>query len=81
MGNDNNKIDYSEHYSEFDVLGAGKIRISNDNKWQCSEMGFSFGVEWGQHGFAGGVISNEEAIKLAKHIFRVNNLNTLLDEQ
>jgi lysozyme family protein len=26
MGNDNNKIDYSEHYSEFDVLGAGKIK-------------------------------------------------------
>jgi hypothetical protein len=70
-----------ELYNEYEVVGAGKLRISKENTAQCGgKVGFSFGVEWGQHGFAGGVISNEEAVRLAKHILRVNNLSQLLDE-
>ena len=70
-----------ELYNEYEVVGAGKLRISKENKSRCGgKVGFSFGVEWGQHGFAGGVISNEEAVRLAKHILRVNNLSQLLDE-
>ena len=75
------KNDYDdEYYNHFKVAGAGKIIIGNDNMATCCGIkGFSIGVEWGKYGYAGGVISNEEAIKLAKHILRTNNLNKLLD--
>lgn len=54
---------------ELEVVGAGTIRISKSSKWQCGgKEGFSFGVSWGRHNFAGGVLSTEEAEKLAHHI-------------
>ena len=65
-------------YEYFEVAGAGNIQISIDPT--CSTggaKGFSFGVQWGRHGYTGGVIDKEEAIKLAKHIMRSINLNEL----
>jgi len=65
----------------FEVVGAGNIILSVDNNHQCGGIqGFSFGAEWGRFGYTGGVISNEEAIRLAKYILRVNNLNNLLED-
>ena len=56
-------------YLHFSVVGAGKIQISEDCQYLSGgEEGFSFGVEWGAHGFAGGVLSKEESKKLAEHI-------------
>ena len=50
---------------EFDVLGAGKLRITESNDCQCGgKTGFGIGVEWGKYGFAGGMLPNEEALKL-----------------
>jgi hypothetical protein len=55
--------------------------IANNASTRCSgATGFSIGVEWGQHGYAGGVLSKEDAISLAKHIMRIVNLDDLLDE-
>jgi len=55
----------------FDVIGAGQIQISLSDKWSCGgKEGFSFGVEWGTHGIAGGVLAREDAIKLAEHILK-----------
>ena len=55
---------------EFEVFGAGQLRISKSNKWECGCVeGFSIGVNWGKHGMNfGGVISNEQAKLLAEHI-------------
>ena len=65
-------------YSTFSVRGAGMIQISDEcNASTGGVTGFSFGVEWGQFGYAAGVLSKEEAIKLAKHILRSINLNEL----
>lgn len=59
-------------YLEFNVNGAGKLRISDTDKWKCGgEYGFSIGVEWGRFGFAGGTMPKEEARKMAKHILSV----------
>ena len=67
-------------YIYFDVPGAGKIRLSLDTNCRTAGVdGFSFGVEWGQHGYAGGVLSKEESVKLAKFILRTVNLENLLD--
>lgn len=67
-----------DYYDYFDVQGAGKLKISYTS---CSRTGtangFSIGVEWGMHGFAGGVIDKKEAIRLAKHILRNTNLDEL----
>ena len=58
----------NSNYLHFRVNGAGKIRITEYCKYSCGgEEGFSFGVEWGRHGFAGGVHPKEEAKKLSKH--------------
>ncbi len=55
--------------SYFNVIGAGTIAISKECKYVCGkEDGFSFGVEWGRYGFAGGVLSKDEARRLAEHI-------------
>ena len=60
---------YTPNYLHFRVNGAGKIQITDDCQYRCGgEEGFSFGVEWGKHGFAGGVLPKEEARKLAEHI-------------
>ena len=66
------KIPRTENHTYFEVIGAGQIEISHSSEVHCGgETGFSFGVEWGEYGFAGGVLSKEEAIKLAEHILRV----------
>lgn len=61
----------------FEVVGAGKIEISKFDGVQCGgKLGFSFGVEWGTHDYTGGVLSREEAIKLAEHILKyTDNIN------
>jgi hypothetical protein len=51
------------------VAGAGDIRIGKYNCTSCGgKNGFSFDCEWGRHGFAGGVLSNGDAKRLAEHI-------------
>ena len=66
----------------FEVLGAGKIGISKSADHCCGgKEGFSIGVEWGKYGFAGGVISKEEAIKLADHILKLTNIKKLRKEK
>jgi len=53
----------------FRVDGAGNISISNSPECRCGgKNGFAFDVSWGQYGYVGGVLSKEEAIKLAEHI-------------
>lgn len=67
-------------YEPFEVKGAGNLIFSNDASTSCGGVvGFSIGAEWGEHGYIGGVISKEEAIRLAKHIMRTVNLDNLLD--
>lgn len=62
----------------FEVVGAGKIEISKFDGVQCGgKLGFSFGVEWGRNEYTGGVLSREEAIRLAEHILKYTN-NTIL---
>lgn len=62
-------IKEAEGCTNFEVIGAGGLRISNNNKCLCgNEHGFRFEVSWGLHGYAGGVLSNNEAKKLARHI-------------
>ena len=58
-------------YKYFGVAGAGRIEISESANWECGgKIGFSFDVEWGRHEFAGGVLSKDEALKLAEHILK-----------
>ncbi len=66
----------SENSTYFHVHGAGDIEISNGAYSSCggAKNGYSIGIEWGEYGFSGGVISRADAIKLANHIY--NNLNT-----
>ena len=54
----------------FKVVGAGKIEIGNDPNSVCGNVeGFSIGVEWGAHGYAGGVMDKKEAKRLADFIY------------
>lgn len=65
-------------YKEFEVAGAGIVRISTDCNSTCGgKTGFSIGVEWGRFGYTGGVMDKEDAIKLAKFIVRTYNLDKL----
>ena len=58
--------------------GAGKIQISKEpDSMTGGATGFSFGVEWGAHGYTGGVIDKKEAVRLARHILRSVNLSEL----
>lgn len=66
---------YLERHSDsskcFKVAGAGDICIGNS----CSDstgrvVGFSFGVEWGQYGFIGGVLGRDEAKRMAEFILK-----------
>ena len=67
-----------ENYEYFDVPGAGKIQIGREpGATTGGAHGFCFGVEWGQHGYAGGVIDKKEDVRLARHILRSVNLNDL----
>lgn len=67
-----------ENNEYFEVPGAGKIQISKEpTSMTGGAIGFSFGVEWGQYGYSGGVIDKKEAVRLARHILRSVNLNEL----
>jgi hypothetical protein len=58
---------------DFTVNGSGILRITEDADFICGgQTGFSIGVEWSKHKFCGGVLSRDEAKRLAEHI-----LNTL----
>lgn len=68
-----------ENYEYFDVPGAGKIQISKEpTSTTGGVVGFSFGVQWGKYGYAGGVIDKKEAVRLARHILRSVNLDELI---
>ena len=72
----------NENFVVFDVPGAGRLQISNECSHRTAGVeGFSIGVEWGQHGFAGGVIDKKEAVKLAQHILRTINLDELINNK
>lgn len=78
MTEEERKKYYEENYEYFDVPGAGKIQISNEpTSMTGGAVGFSFGVEWGQYGYSGGVIDKKEAVRLARHILRSVNLSEL----
>lgn len=68
-------------YIYFDVPGAGKIQLSRSTSARTGGVeGFSFGVEWGQHGYAGGVLSKDEGVRLANFILRSVNLDKLIED-
>lgn len=55
----------------FKMQGSDNLEISEENTWQCGgEVGFHFSYEKE----CGGVLSNEEARKLAEHILKVLNI-------
>jgi hypothetical protein len=63
---------------KIEVPGAGDIEISLEPNYTTGGVqGFSFGVSWGEYGYAGGVLSKVEARKLASHIMRKLNLEDL----
>lgn len=56
-------------HENFEVHGAGKIQVSTSAEWQTGGAhGFSIGISWGRYGYAGGVMSRDEALRLANHI-------------
>ena len=64
-----------QHNSErpiyFKVPGAGDIFMSKEcHTHTGSACGFSFGVEWGIHGFSGGVLGRNEAKRMAEFILQ-----------
>lgn len=66
----------------FEVHGAGNIRISEYNKASTADVfGFSFGVEWGNNGYIGGVLGEKEAKRLAEFIIskysKYNKVNVI----
>jgi len=68
-------------YIYFDVPGAGKIQLSYSTSCTTGGVeGFSFGVEWGRHGYTGGVLSKEEGVRLTSFILRSVNLDKLIEE-
>lgn len=68
-------------YVYFDVPGAGKIQISRSTSIKTGGIeGFSFGVEWSKYPYIGGVLSKEEAVKLASFILRSVNLDRLIED-
>jgi hypothetical protein len=78
MTEEERKKYYEENYEYFEVPGAGKIQISKEpDSSTGGAIGFSFGVEWGSNGYAGGVIDKKEAVRLARHILRSVNLSEL----
>ena len=54
----------------FEVQGAGKIQVGDSAECECgTAIGFHVGVEWGQWGYAGGVMDAKEAKRLADFIY------------
>ena len=67
----------------FEVPGAGDICISEScHHYTGKVVGFSFGVEWGNHGYAGGVIGRDEAIRMANFIIaKCSKITETMDEE
>jgi len=54
----------------FEVQGAGKIQLGKSTVCETgTAKGFHIGVEWGAHGYTGGVLDVEEARRLADFIY------------
>lgn len=58
----------SDSREYFKVRGAGNIAISKSSDYQCGVIGFNFGVSWGRYQYTGGVLSKEDAKRLALFI-------------
>jgi hypothetical protein len=68
-------------YVYFTIPGAGEIRLSRSTSFTTGGVeGFTFGVEWGEYGYSGGVLSKEEGVKLANFILRSVNLDKLIED-
>ena len=61
------------------VNGLGEIRISDCPEWSCgNKKGFSFDIkETHEQYFLGGVLSKEDALNLADHIYEKLKINML----
>lgn len=58
-----------EYCIHFNVVGAGILEFGKNGKSLCGDKaGFSLHVSWGKYGYAGGIISREDALILANHI-------------
>ena len=58
----------------FEVNGAGQIILGGNANTICgTQAGFHFGVTWGRHGEVGGMISREEAKRMAEFILEELN--------
>lgn len=67
---------------DIEVAGAGIFRISKYDGCRCGDkIGYSIGVSWGQHGFAGGVMDKEDAIKMALYILKTSAMDKYRDFQ
>jgi hypothetical protein len=73
----------SEEDATFNVVGAGTIKLGGNASCACGgRVGFHFGVSWSKHGAdCGGVLSREEAKKLADRIYEVLNNCTDTEEE
>jgi hypothetical protein len=60
-------------YSTFKVNGAGEIKMGNLLSTCKNQLGIHIGVSWGKHGFIGGSIPKDEALKMALHIIKMFN--------
>lgn len=59
----------TDNVEKYAVIGAGEISISETNNHNCGGIrGFALDVSFTQFGWAGGVISTEDAVLLANHI-------------
>jgi len=60
----------TEFYREYETQGMGNLWVSISNQWQCGgRTGFSISIG----GEPGGVLPNEEALKLANYILETIN--------
>lgn len=72
----------SQHREEDDahfkvhIPGAGELEVGQHLQAHCGPaVGACFGVSWGKHGYAGGVMDISEVVKLRDH------LNKLIKEE
>lgn len=71
----------NDDHVDYEVIGAGNLRISKSCTWQCGgEQGFSIGVEWGKNGYAGGLLPKDDAVMLARHIIRTVGLEEVVPD-
>jgi hypothetical protein len=73
----------SDDDTTFNVVGAGTIKLGGNASCCCGHRaGFHFGVSWSEHGEdCGGVLSREQAKRLADRIYEVLNSCTDTEEE